>query len=1042
MRVFRISSCLFITWLILTPVVSQALPSVVSVSGRRLMVAKRQTDGTLGVSTPYTIKGVGWDAGTRAPAAGVDPFHPGNTTAYGFFLDWTGRIPPQGHEVFPYWLSQEIAAHYAADIPLIAQMNANTVRVFVNFGTNSAVYQPILDTLYNNGIMVVMTVAGSSTDITSNSYSTIVNLYKDHPAILMWSLGNEWNYTNFGFPDRASAITALNAAVAAIKALDANHPVSSILGYAPADLSAIVPQMTGVDIWGLNTYMGPSFLTLFTFWQGLSTKPFYFSEFGTDSYRTLAYTNVSGLAQVTSGSEDRLVQASFEAGLWKEIAANLSATNAALTCAGGAVFNFNDEIYKVGNPNVGLGSGLIDYYTLGSDGLPNHSYESYNPDGFILTGSHPDNISNEEYYGLVTADRVPKLSYGTFKHYYAGVAPQISAGSNRTVAVGVSVALNGSRVDDGLPISLMSSTWTRTSGPGTVTFANANALQTTAVFSAVGTYGLSLSATDGLLQSVSNVTFTVAASVPVVIDSLSATPNPVTGTQTTLSAAYHGGTSPYTYTWTQPSGTSLNNPSAASPVVTFSQSGSYTLMLILQDAAGYSTSRSITVPVNPTGTTVVVTPGASSMNVNQTYPFTASSNDQFGIPLTTQPTFTWSVTPAGATINSSGQFTATSAGAYTVRATAGSLSGTVGVYAKAVLPTHIRTLYSDKGAFGDVVAACANSPICTWAGGTSTFEGNWTGLTPVPEAKTSFYATGSSWTGWGIFFNAGNRDFSAFSSGQLRFWVYTNNADLKVDIEHTSGSKNSWSLSSIIGSRLNQWVPISLSLSGYTLSDLYSPFEITSNSGATFYVDNVRLVDSTVSPIFAVGIYNVSDNQSAGQITFGSAVAGTGWTRADQYLQLEIDSPYQAWGVQIYTDNKATDASPRYTGVTGSNPAGLVDTVNSSQTVSMAWCIKPNGITPPATADPNNAVDVNSFQWLYIKDRQTPDIPQLNTTAFVNGDYYVTARSNNGNQYASGPSDYGPEDPPEQIYFQANFMPTYAQRTYRTSTLRIEFFQP
>jgi uncharacterized protein len=56
--------------------------------------------------------------------------------------------------------------------------------------------------------------------------------------------------------------------------------------------------------------------------------------------------------------------------------------------------------------------------------------------------------------------------------------------------------------------------WVTESGPGTVTFADANAMVTSAVFSAPGTYVLRLTATDGAEQASSTVTVKVAAPEP------------------------------------------------------------------------------------------------------------------------------------------------------------------------------------------------------------------------------------------------------------------------------------------------------------------------------------------------------------------------------------------------------------------------------------------------------------------------------------------------------------------------------------------------
>jgi hypothetical protein len=52
-------------------------------------------------------------------------------------------------------------------------------------------------------------------------------------------------------------------------------------------------------------------------------------------------------------------------------------------------------------------------------------------------------------------------------------------------------------------------TWSKASGPGTVTFANAHAASTTVTFSVSGTYTLKLSANDGGLSGSDTLVVTV-----------------------------------------------------------------------------------------------------------------------------------------------------------------------------------------------------------------------------------------------------------------------------------------------------------------------------------------------------------------------------------------------------------------------------------------------------------------------------------------------------------------------------------------------------
>jgi len=65
--------------------------------------------------------------------------------------------------------------------------------------------------------------------------------------------------------------------------------------------------------------------------------------------------------------------------------------------------------------------------------------------------------------------------------------------------------------DDGLPNppGNVTTTWTKVSGPGMVTFANAGVVDTLASFSQAGVYVLRLTANDGSLSSNADVTITV-----------------------------------------------------------------------------------------------------------------------------------------------------------------------------------------------------------------------------------------------------------------------------------------------------------------------------------------------------------------------------------------------------------------------------------------------------------------------------------------------------------------------------------------------------
>jgi PA14 domain/K319L-like, PKD domain len=92
-------------------------------------------------------------------------------------------------------------------------------------------------------------------------------------------------------------------------------------------------------------------------------------------------------------------------------------------------------------------------------------------------------------------------------------APVVNAGADQTITLPSTATLNGSATDDGLPSppAQLTRTWTKVSGPGTVTFANASAASTSATFSTSGTYVLRLTASDSALSASDDVTVTVNA---------------------------------------------------------------------------------------------------------------------------------------------------------------------------------------------------------------------------------------------------------------------------------------------------------------------------------------------------------------------------------------------------------------------------------------------------------------------------------------------------------------------------------------------------
>lgn len=193
----------------------------------------------------------------------------------------------------------------------------------------------------------------------------------------------------------------------------------------------------------------------------------------------------------------------------------------------------------------------------------------------------------------------------------ANQAPTVNAGADRTITLPGTATLSGTVSDDGLPAppGTVTLTWTRVSGPGTVTFSAPNAASTTATFSTSGTYVLRLTASDSALSTSDDLTVMVnpasaANQAPTVNAGSDVSITLPSGVTLTGTASDDGKPTPpgtLTLSWTRVSGpgtVTFSAPNAASTAATFSTSGTHVLRLTASDSA-LSTSDDLTVTVNP-----------------------------------------------------------------------------------------------------------------------------------------------------------------------------------------------------------------------------------------------------------------------------------------------------------------------------------------------------------------------------------------------------------------------------------------------------------
>lgn len=266
------------------------------------------------------------------------------------------------------------------DLALMTEAGINTIRVYSPIDDKA-----VLDEIHTAGLKIILGFGYDQNghyDILTGSFIDYVNQYKNHPAILMWELGNEYNYHPEWFEgNMANWYTALNNAAEIIHQVDSSHPVSTAHGELP-DARAL-SSCPNVDVWGMNVYRWDNPEAIFSEWAALSSKPMYLSETGADSYMTSA-------GHGYSKGENQTAQANATRKILDDVFRHRD------ICSGVALFSFTDGWWKAGNEKV---------QDIGGH-APNSSGVPY------------DGTPNEEYWGIVDIDRTPKKVFEIVKEKY------------------------------------------------------------------------------------------------------------------------------------------------------------------------------------------------------------------------------------------------------------------------------------------------------------------------------------------------------------------------------------------------------------------------------------------------------------------------------------------------------------------------------------------------------------------------------------------------------------------------------------------------
>lgn len=137
--------------------------------------------------------------------------------------------------------------------------------------------------------------------------------YRDHPAVLLWGIGNEME--GFDQGDNPAVWEAVNDIAAMVKELDPRHPTMTVTTFIHGERIEYVHRRSpAIDIHGINAYGGarvvPGLLR-----EAGATKPYILTEFGPAGPWEVATTEWGAPIEQTSTEKAAFYRVSYEQGI-------------------------------------------------------------------------------------------------------------------------------------------------------------------------------------------------------------------------------------------------------------------------------------------------------------------------------------------------------------------------------------------------------------------------------------------------------------------------------------------------------------------------------------------------------------------------------------------------------------------------------------------------------------------------------------------------------------------------------------------------------
>ena len=137
--------------------------------------------------------------------------------------------------------------------------------------------------------------------------------YKDHPAVLLWGIGNEMEGYQNG--DNPKIWKAVNDIAAMAKQVDPNHPTMTVIAeIGGARVKCIHQYCLSIDIVGINSYGGCALIAK-RYVDAGGIKPYVITEFGTAGTWEIPKTSYGAVQEPTSTQKAEMYRKNYEGGI-------------------------------------------------------------------------------------------------------------------------------------------------------------------------------------------------------------------------------------------------------------------------------------------------------------------------------------------------------------------------------------------------------------------------------------------------------------------------------------------------------------------------------------------------------------------------------------------------------------------------------------------------------------------------------------------------------------------------------------------------------